>query len=850
MTKVVLALLLCCNVAAAQATKGAIGLPHRPAASAARPNTNTSTNPRVRSILDFGGLQSPRDSTLALQKAIASLDDGTGFPGVVTIPSGYWDISSPVFLNVDNVELRGEGPSTRIRAKQGFPPIIVSLSSNEKWRKDCPLAGMPTTFNPDHRVDLFGKVDGTAAPAPGQRFGLRSRSPSSPAPRNLADHYLSFWGGPPCFGSYDYWTETRKWHIAIFLENPQGPLGFGPICGMGAKGDFGGPAPWILQAGDGLFQDPKLYFFFRTAGDNSIRFVSFGSTTVTGPVKIDLYGDFTRNGPDGLCPIFAAINGVCVPVTRGWGTRLSSASKPSTATWQTTNLPEGDYTVKATWNGHPNHATNAPYEIWDNTNVVQTAVADQKQPPAGGSASDSFQTLAIAHIKSGTLKVSLSNSANGDVVADAIRITSPQLAAPIIIDDGTPNYSETGTGWTGWPSGYNKALRYIAAARGPTEPSFTATDKLRFSPNETTTFHVFAQAYSIAYPLFGINLLNLYGMRICGDLIYRDGVVGQPLQRIDGKPVNDFVRYFDEVTDAEKSICWLPLTDQPHMPERTSDRLVLVRHGAKGHGFASFAWFSYNENQYGLLMNNQGNRLSNMCIESQHGPAAVAFGTAFSFTSQDVDYLGGWWGAASLNLGGYDYRFNGGSMQGADAGFFGMQMLVKELNGLRRVDVGRTYLRLVGCEVDCSQIIIGNLNTPGGITTEAVVKCHNAAYAADYRIRKIETDSENTSGPSVALVLCDRHGGYATFLMVEDVKTGNMGKGAPVVALVGGNKTPQEAGPGFCILSRVKASDGLLLTSDGPGWNAIIRDSVYGKGVTPVIGSPQTKLENCIMLGP
>ena len=35
MKKVVLALLLCCNVAAAQATKGAIGLPHRPAASAA-----------------------------------------------------------------------------------------------------------------------------------------------------------------------------------------------------------------------------------------------------------------------------------------------------------------------------------------------------------------------------------------------------------------------------------------------------------------------------------------------------------------------------------------------------------------------------------------------------------------------------------------------------------------------------------------------------------------------------------------------------------------------------------------------------------------------------------------------
>ena len=57
--------------------------------------------------------------------------------------------------------------------------------------------------------------------------------------------------------------------------------------------------------------------------------------------------------------------------------------------------------------------------------------------------------------QSGTLVVSLSDDANGDVVADAVRIVEVPAATvtPSVVDNADAAYAETGGGWLGWSSG-------------------------------------------------------------------------------------------------------------------------------------------------------------------------------------------------------------------------------------------------------------------------------------------------------------------------------------------------------------------------------------------------------------
>src|SRR4029077_11457920 len=44
----------------------------------------------------------------------------------------------------------------------------------------------------------------------------------------------------------------------------------------------------------------------------------------------------------------------------------------NTATWQTSGLPVGQYTVQVTWPPYPSQATNAPFSIYDGSTFLQT----------------------------------------------------------------------------------------------------------------------------------------------------------------------------------------------------------------------------------------------------------------------------------------------------------------------------------------------------------------------------------------------------------------------------------------------------------------------------------------------
>src|SRR5207302_1774483 len=103
----------------------------------------------------------------------------------------------------------------------------------------------------------------------------------------------------------------------------------------------------------------------------------------------------------------------------------------NTATWQTSGLAAGSYDVQLTWVAQGNRASNATYQIYDGSTLRKTVTVNQQLTPVGVVFNNwPFQSTGIVSISSGTLKVVLSDQANGYVIADAVRILP--AAAPTI----------------------------------------------------------------------------------------------------------------------------------------------------------------------------------------------------------------------------------------------------------------------------------------------------------------------------------------------------------------------------------------------------------------------------------
>src|SRR5262249_35036082 len=95
----------------------------------------------------------------------------------------------------------------------------------------------------------------------------------------------------------------------------------------------------------------------------------------------------------------------------------------STATW-TFAVSPGQYRVAATWSPYFNRATNAQYTLMDGSQPLSTTNVNQQTTPADFSASGvGWRYLGgVFSVFGSTLTVQLSNSANGYVVADGIRL--------------------------------------------------------------------------------------------------------------------------------------------------------------------------------------------------------------------------------------------------------------------------------------------------------------------------------------------------------------------------------------------------------------------------------------------
>ena len=93
------------------------------------------------------------------------------------------------------------------------------------------------------------------------------------------------------------------------------------------------------------------------------------------------------------------------------------------ATWSFERLPPGPYEVFTRWVPFSNRATNAPYTILDDASALSTVRVNQQLAPAGDSDNGIvWQSLGTFNVASGTLRVRLSDDANGYVIADGVRI--------------------------------------------------------------------------------------------------------------------------------------------------------------------------------------------------------------------------------------------------------------------------------------------------------------------------------------------------------------------------------------------------------------------------------------------
>lgn len=301
-----------------------------------QPAPLSAFGPRTADVRAFGAMPGDGlDDTLAFQKAHDSLVDGSGLPGRVFAPSGVWQIGSQIQIDGNGISLEGEGPQTILRSMgSSTAPVQVGLTRKTVWNPNSPLKMMSADFETDHRLDAFGKLDAVIAPQAGNVFGVSTWSPSSGAQQ--ADSFIYWRNGPPCLG----WDKAQGLTLQICVDGSKGTaLNAGNICGMGGNsGSISGPAPWYFQASDVLFQDRQFHFYLVTAeggsgpdGRQYQREFWFGDTTKPGPQRLAVQIQLTANDSTGCCGIQAYQNGVQVPVSRGFGTKLvtATATEPS-----------------------------------------------------------------------------------------------------------------------------------------------------------------------------------------------------------------------------------------------------------------------------------------------------------------------------------------------------------------------------------------------------------------------------------------------------------------------------------------------------------------------------------------
>lgn len=114
---------------------------------------------------------------------------------------------------------------------------------------------------------------------------------------------------------------------------------------------------------------------------------------------------------------------------------VPSGTGPNTATWTPQLTQSGDYQIYAKWTAHPNRATNATYTVSHATGNTPVTVNQQIN---GGQ----WNLLGSYTLAPGS-SISLTDQANGYVIADAIKLVAANQSPTVSITSPQPNTSYT-----------------------------------------------------------------------------------------------------------------------------------------------------------------------------------------------------------------------------------------------------------------------------------------------------------------------------------------------------------------------------------------------------------------------
>jgi hypothetical protein len=113
----------------------------------------------------------------------------------------------------------------------------------------------------------------------------------------------------------------------------------------------------------------------------------------------------------------------------------------------TFQVEPGYHRVEATWAAHPNRASNAPFTIRSNGDVLGHVEIDQRLVPQGRVlAGVRWDSLGTFLVDGNSVVVQLSNDADGYVIADAVRLE--RVAAPVVPDNSTQIVDDRDNGFS------------------------------------------------------------------------------------------------------------------------------------------------------------------------------------------------------------------------------------------------------------------------------------------------------------------------------------------------------------------------------------------------------------------
>lgn len=122
------------------------------------------------------------------------------------------------------------------------------------------------------------------------------------------------------------------------------------------------------------------------------------------------------------------------------GDQLTAAAGngSASATWNFAGLANGEYRVQASWKPNAANASNAPYAFLNAGQLVGAVKINQRLAPNDHWDGVWFETIGTVTVTNHQLTVKLNNSANGSVVADAIRIEKIFPSGNIALPEAEP----------------------------------------------------------------------------------------------------------------------------------------------------------------------------------------------------------------------------------------------------------------------------------------------------------------------------------------------------------------------------------------------------------------------------